>query len=88
MENDIFSTLDKEPLPEVGKTRLAEYKRIEKEVDESAKQLTREELGIPEGEWCIGACHTFWAYKKIILSAEYHMRWRSPQDLNPETCFD
>ena len=73
---------------EVGKSRIAEYKRIEKEVDERAEQLTREELGMKEGEWWMGACHTFWAYKKIILRAEYRMIWRSPQDLNPETCFD
>ena len=28
MGNNMYSTLDKEPLPEVGKTRLAEYKAI------------------------------------------------------------
>ena len=53
MENNIYgvvySPLDKEPLPEVGKTRLAEYEAIR---------------------------------------PSYHMIWRSPQDLNPETCFD
>ena len=40
-------------LPEVGKTRLAEYKAI-----------------------------------RPLLREEYHMIWRSPQDLNPECCFD
>lgn len=73
---------------EVGKSRIAEYKRIEKEVDERAEQLTREELGMKEGEWWFGSCHTFWKHKKKILRAEYRMIWRSPQDLNPETCFD
>ena len=33
MENEIYSTLDGEPLPEVAKGRLAEYKSIEKDVD-------------------------------------------------------
>jgi len=88
MNNLIYSPLDKEPLPEVGKTRLAEYKRIEKEVDKRAEQLTREELGMSEDEWWFGSCHTFWKHKKRILRTEYHMIWRSPQDLNPETCFD
>ena len=88
MENDIYSTLDGEPLSEVGKSRLAEYKAIEKEVDAEAERLTREELGMPEDQWWFGSCHTFWKHKKRILREKYHMRWRSPQDLNPETCFD
>jgi len=37
-----------EELQEVGKSRLAEYKAIEKEVDAEAERLTREELGMPE----------------------------------------
>ena len=57
MENNIYgvvySPLDREPLPEVGKSRLAEYKAI-----------------------------------RPLLREEYHMIWRSPQDLNPESCFD
>jgi len=73
---------------EVGKSRLAEYKAIKKDVDSRAKKLTREELGMQEGEWWLGSCHTFWKHKKKILREEYHMIWRSPQDLNPETCFD
>ena len=43
---------------------------------------------MPEDEWWFGSCHTFWKHKKRILRDEYHMIWRSPQDLNPETCFD
>ena len=59
---------------EVGKSRLAEYKAICK--------------NMPEGELWFGSCHTFWKHKKKILREEYHMIWRGPQDLNPETCFD
>ena len=73
---------------EVAKSRLAEYKAIEKEVDAEAERLTREELGMSEDQWWFGSCHTFWKYKKRILREKYHMRWRSPQDLNPTTCFD
>ena len=73
---------------EVGKTRLAEYKAIQKSVDARAKKLTRERMGMEEDEWWMGACHEFWAIKKRILRDEYHMVWRSPQDLNPGICFD
>jgi hypothetical protein len=77
-----------EELQEVGNSRLAEYKAIEKEVDAEAERLTREELGMPEDQWWFGSCHTFWKHKKRILREKYHMRWRSPQDINPTTCFD
>lgn len=73
---------------EVGKSRLAEYRAIRRKVDAKAKRLTRKELGMPEGEWWFGACHWYWDHKKRILREEYYMRWRSPQDLNPGTCFD
>jgi len=57
-------------------------------VDAKAKRLTRKELNMPEDQWWFGSCHTFWKHKKKILREEYHMLWRSPQDLNPECCFD
>ena len=41
MKDNNFSTQDKESLPEVGKTRLAEYKAIRKKVDAKAERLTR-----------------------------------------------
>ena len=88
MEKNIYSPLDRDPLPEVGKTRLTEYKAIKKKVDAKAKRLTRKELNMPKDEWWFGSCHTFWKHKKKILRKEYHMIWRSPQDLNPECCFD
>ncbi|MBQ7531546.1 MAG: hypothetical protein IJT12_07540 [Paludibacteraceae bacterium] len=69
---------------EVAKSRLAEFHAIEKDVDAEAKRLTLEVIGTPG----FGSCHTFWKHKKRILREKYHMRWRSPQDLNPETCFD
>ena len=74
-------------IDEVGKSRLKEYKAIRKKVDAKAKRLTRKELNMPEDQWWFGSCHTFWKHKKI-LREEYHMIWRSPQDLNPECCFD
>ena len=72
------------PKVEVSPKRMAEYKAIRKSVDERAKRETIQQLGA----WGLGSCHTFWAIKKRILRDEYHMMWRSPQDLNPETCFD
>ena len=77
-----------EQLPEVAKSRLKEYRAIRKKVDAKAERRTRKELGMPKGEWWFGSCHTFWKHKKRILREEYHMRWHSPQDLNPESCFD
>ena len=52
MENNIYSPLDREPLPEVGKTRLAEYKAIRKKVDAKAERLTRKELNMRSGVGC------------------------------------
>lgn len=73
---------------EVSPRRLAEYESIRDKVDERAMQLAREELGISGDGWYMGMCHVFWKHKKIILRSEYRMIWRSPQDLNPECCFD
>ena len=56
MENNIYCPLDKEPLPEVGKTRVAEYKAIKKKVDAKAERLTRKELNMPKDEWWFGSC--------------------------------
>ena len=35
----------------------------------------------------LGSCHTFWLLKKEKLKAQ-GIAWRSPSDLNPNTCFD
>ena len=75
-------------IDEVAKSRLKEYKAIRAKVDAKAKRRTRKELGMSNNEWWFGSCHTFWKHKKKILREEYHMIWRSPQDLNSETCFD
>ena len=52
MEYEGYSPLDREPLPEVGKTRLAEYKAIKKKVDAKAERLTRKELNMRSGVGC------------------------------------
>ena len=88
MKYSDFENNTKKHLPEVSPRRLAEFRAIEKDVDAEAERRTRQQLGMPEGEWWFGSCHTFWKHKKRILRDEYHMIWRSPQDLNPETCFD
>ena len=70
------------------KSRLKEYRNIRAKVDAKAKRRTRKELGMPNDQWWFGSCHTSWKHKKKILRKEYHMIWRSPQDINPECCFD
>ena len=73
---------------EVSPKRLSEYNSIVKTVDKRAMALTCEELGMPEDCLFMGSCHVFWKHKKRILRMEYHMIWRSPQDLNPTLHFD
>ena len=73
---------------EVSPKRRAEYESIMDKVDARAMQLAREELGMPKDCLFIGSCHVFWKHKKRILREEYHMVWRSPQDLNPTWHFD
>ena len=73
---------------EVSPKRLAEFKAIEKEVDERAAKLTRQKYCMPDDQWWDGVCYDFWDFKKRILLEEYHMRWRSPADLNPHCIFD
>lgn len=34
-----------------------------------------------------GSCHRFWQLKELMLK-ERGVRWRSPSELNPNTCFD
>ena len=73
---------------EVSPKRLEEYNSIVEEVDKRAKALMSEEMGMPEDCCVMGSCHVFWKHKKRILRTEYHMVWRSPQDLNPTWHFD
>ena len=48
MKNTDYCTLDKEPLPEVAKSRLKEYRTIRAKVDAKAKLRMRKELGMPK----------------------------------------
>ena len=73
---------------EVSPKRLEEYNSIVDEVDQRARALMSEEMGMPEDCLFMGSCHVFWKHKKRILRTEYHMIWRSPQDLNPTWHFD
>ena len=73
---------------EVSPKRLEEYNSIVEEVDKRAMALMSEEMGMPEDCYVMGGCHVFWKHKKRILRTEYHMVWRSPQELNPTWHFD
>lgn len=35
-----------------------------------------------------GRCHSFWRWQKKILSEKYGIVWYSPDELNPDICFD
>ena len=52
MEYEGYSPRDREPLPEVGKTRLTEYNAIRKMVDAKAERLTGKELNMRSGVGC------------------------------------
>jgi hypothetical protein len=36
----------------------------------------------------LGFCHLFWKTKKQILRDKYGIKWRSPQEMNPDVAFD
>ena len=36
----------------------------------------------------MGFCHSYWATKKSILKDKYGIDWKSPAEMNPQTCFD
>ena len=53
---------------------------VDKEVEtELAKHPERDMLGF---------CHIFWETKKRILKEKHGINWKSPSEMNPETCFD
>ena len=51
---------------------------VEKRVDERMKA---------EGIQGLGSCHVFWRFKRDLLK-EKGIRWRSPSEMNPRTCYD
>lgn len=36
----------------------------------------------------LGRCHAFWSEKKKYLREKYHMDWKTPAELNPNTSYD
>lgn len=57
-----------------------QYKKIKKELDVILKRL------FPTSRR--GLCHAIWATKKTILLKWYHIRWRTPNEMNPRVYFD
>ncbi len=35
-----------------------------------------------------GACHILWGRQKKILKEKFGIKWRSPDEMNPDTMFD
>ncbi len=36
----------------------------------------------------MGFCHLYWSVKKEILLTKYHIKWKSPAQMNPGVLFD
>lgn len=58
------------------------YKMIEKELE---AMIDKE---FPPENYRFGDCHGIWHRKKQILLERYHIRWRTPSEMNPDVVFD
>ena len=76
------------PKEEVSDAQRARYEAVRDEVNARAEKMACEELGIPEGEYMLGMCHSIWHYKKQILKTEDGIDWHSPAELNPDAIYD
>lgn len=59
------------------------YKKTEKELEELLKEKFP-----PDRPHQFGECHSIWRTKQQILLERYHIRWRTPAEMNPYTCYD
>jgi hypothetical protein len=57
------------------------FAHIDREVEEALSDSS-----IKEG--VLGYCHIFWDTKKEILWKKYHIRWKTPAEMNPDVMFD
>ncbi len=63
-----------------------QYKRIEEELNVIMERLyPKPAFGEP---WVLGMCHSVWAVESTILLKWYHIRWRTPDEMNPGAYFD
>jgi hypothetical protein len=61
-----------------------EFRRL---LDATMERARREITG-GDGPLPFGGCHQLWARVKKILWKEHRIRWRSPNDMNPDVIFD
>lgn len=59
------------------------YKQIEEELEE----LMQAEI-LSGRPYMMGSCHSIWKRKQQILLERYHIRWRTPAEMNPHILFD
>lgn len=53
------------------------------------QQVMKEEMeNIPGTEYRRGICYLIWRRTRERLEAEYGIRWYSPAEMNPGSCFD
>jgi len=63
------------------------YKSVIEEANREADEYCATQPNYPR-KWDDGYCHAFWSAKKRILLEKYHLKWKSPVDLNPGVKFD
>ncbi len=62
-----------------------------KELEEMRKALESETLEYVYDHYVLklfGFCHGYWNCKKKILKDDYGIDWKTPDEMNPEICFD
>lgn len=60
------------------------YKEIFSLIDDEVNQTLKNN----KYRGSLGFIHIFWHTKEQILLRKYGIKWRSPADLNPSTCYD
>lgn len=74
---DTTSSLRDDPQEDDPKLRKI-FKSVDKEVETILADLPRQ----------LGYCHAFWDEKRRILKQKYGIRWKSPDEMNPDVIFD
>ena len=68
------------------KERDPQYRAIIKEADKEAEDILAKRFPGLKGQ--MGYCQSFWGAKKRILKEKHGIDWKTPDELNPEACFD
>lgn len=60
------------------------YKEIFSKIDD---EIAEDLKNHPQKD-SLGFCHIYWDRKQEILKDKYHIRWKTPTEMNPEVLFD